>query len=96
MKLDVIRTGVTQMSDDEKIREAQENLNWAIGNLEGNIKCKVIKYKSQNYQVQFFTKEDKLIMPVQIPEEWIKQSGSRENVIHDNLRTLLKTLQSLS
>jgi hypothetical protein len=84
------------MSDDEKIKEAQEILNWAIVNLEGKIKCKVIKYKSQSYQVQFLTKEDKLIMPVQIPEEWIKQSSPRENMIDDKLRTLLKNLQSFS
>lgn len=84
------------MSDDEKIREAQEILNWAILDLEGKIKCKVIKYKSQNYQVQFFAKEDKLIMPVQIPEEWIKQSSPGENLIHDKLKTLLKNLGSYS
>jgi hypothetical protein len=96
MRLDLIRKGVTQMSDDEKIREAQEILNWAIINLEGKIKCKVMKYKSQNYQVQFFTKEDKLIMPVQIPEEWIKQSDPQGNVIEDKLKTLLKNLGSYS
>lgn len=84
------------MSDDEKIREAQEILNWAIVNLEGKIKCKVIKYKSQNYQVQFFAKEDKLIMPVQIPEEWIKQNDPKGNVIGDKLKTLLKNLESFS
>jgi len=84
------------MSDDEKIREAQEVLNGAIVNLEGKIKCKVIKYKSQNYQVQFFTKEDKLIMPVQIPEEWMKQSDPKGNVIEDKLKTLLKNLGSYS
>jgi hypothetical protein len=82
------------MSDDEKIREAQEILNWAIVNLEGKIRCKVIKYKSQSYEVQFVTKEDKLIMPVQIPEEWIKQSSPRENMIDDRLKNLLKNLES--
>jgi hypothetical protein len=82
------------MSDDEKIREAQEILNWAIVSLEGKIRCKVIKYKSQSYEVQFVTKEDKLIMPVQIPEEWIKQSTPRENMIDDRLKNLLKNLES--
>lgn len=65
------------MSEDEKMKEAQEVLNWAIVNLEGKIKCKVMKYKSKNYQVPFFTKEDKLIMPVQIPEEWVKGSDPK-------------------
>jgi hypothetical protein len=57
------------MGQDEKIREAQEILNLAIMHLKGSIKCKVIEYKHENYRVQFFTKDDKLIMPIQIPEE---------------------------
>lgn len=82
------------MSEDEKMKEAQEVLNWAIVNLEGKIKCKVMKYKSKNYQVHFFTKEDKLIMPVQIPEEWVKGSDPKGNVIEARLKTLLKNLGS--
>jgi hypothetical protein len=80
------------MDRDEKIREAQEILNWAITNLSGNITCKVIDYKRENYRVQFFTKENKLIMPVQIPEEWIEDSNPKENFIHDKLKTLLRNL----
>jgi hypothetical protein len=80
------------MGQDEKIREAQEILNLAIMHLKGSIKCKVIEYKHENYRVQFFTKDDKLIMPIQIPEEWIKGTNPRENLIHDKLETLLRNL----
>jgi len=80
------------MDRDEKIRKAQEILNWAITHQSGNITCKVIEYKSANYRVQFFTKENRLIMPVQIPEEWIEDSNLKENFIHDKLKTLLRNL----
>jgi hypothetical protein len=82
------------MSQDEKIREAQEILDWAIIQLNGSIKCKVIDYKHENYRVQFFTKENKLIMPTQIPEEWVKESNPKENFIPDKLKTLLKNLEN--
>jgi len=82
------------MGQEEKIREAQEILNWTIMHLNGSIKCKVIDYKYGNYQVQFFTKENKLIMPVQISEEWVKQSNPKENFIYDKLKILLKNLES--
>ncbi len=39
------------MTEDEKIREAQERLDWAIMHLNGSIKCKVIGYKYRNYKV---------------------------------------------
>ena len=80
------------MERDEEIKEAQEILNWAITYLSGSITCKVIDYKHENYRVQFFTKENKLIMPVQIPEEWIEDSNPKENFIHDKLKTLLRNL----
>jgi len=80
------------MSQDEKIREAQEILDWAIMHLNGSIKCKVIEYKHQNYRVQVFTKENKSIMPVQVPEEWIKGTYPEKNFIHDKLEILLKNL----
>lgn len=80
------------MGQDEKIREAQEILDWAIVHLKGSIKCKVVDYKHQNYRVQVFSKEDKLIMPVQIPEEWVRNSNPRENFIHDRLKILLENL----
>ena len=82
------------MGQDEKIKETQEILNWAIAHLNGNIKCNVTDYKHGNYRVQFLKEDDKPIMPVQIPEEWIKGTNSRENLIHDKLQMLLKNLES--
>ncbi len=76
------------------IGEAQEILNWAIMHINGSIKCKVIDYKYENYRVQVFTKEDRLIMPIQIAEEWVKQSNPKENFIHDKLKALLKNLEN--
>lgn len=80
------------MDRDEKIKEAQEVLNWAIMHLNLSFNCKVMDYKYENYKAQFFTKENKLIMPVQIPEEWIKGSNPRENRIDDRLKALLANL----
>ena len=82
------------MGQEEKIREAQEILNWAIMHLNLNFNCKVIDYKHENYRVQVFTKENKLIMPVQVPEEWIKGSNPKENSIHDRLEALLGNLRN--
>ena len=80
------------MDRDEKIKEAQEVLNWAIVQLNLSFHCKVMDYKYENYRVQFFTKENKLIMPVQIPGEWIKDSHPSENRIDDRLKALLANL----
>jgi hypothetical protein len=82
------------MDRDEKMKEAQEILNWAIIHLNLGINCKVIDYKHENYKVQFLTKENKLIMPVQVPEEWIKGSHPKENVIYDRLELLLANLRN--
>ena len=82
------------MDEDKKIREAQEILAWAIMHLNGSIKCKVIDYKHENYRVQFFTRNNKLIMPVQITEEEIKESNPKENFIPDKLKTLLRNLEN--
>jgi hypothetical protein len=82
------------MSQDEKIKEAQEILDWAIMHLNGSIKCKVIDYKYRNYQVQFFTKGNKLIMPVQITEDEVKETSPKENFIPDKLKTLLRNLEN--
>ena len=82
------------MGQDEKIREVQEILDWAVIHLDLSIQCKVIDYKHENYRVQVFTKENKLIMPIQIPEEWAKESNPKENFIHDGLKTLLKNLEN--
>jgi hypothetical protein len=82
------------MGQDEKIKEAQEILNWAITHLNGSIKCKVTDYKHENYRVQFLKKDDKRIMPIQISEEWIKGTNSRDNLIHDKLQILLRNLEN--
>jgi hypothetical protein len=82
------------MDEDKKIREAQEILDWAIMRLNGSIKCKVIDYKYRNYKVQFFTKDNKLIMPVEITEEEIKESNPKENIIPDKVKTLLRNLEN--
>ena len=82
------------MGLDAKMREAQELLDWAILHLNGSIRCKVIDHKHENYRVQFFTKENKLIMPVLISEDWVKESNPKENLIHDSLKTLLKNLEN--
>jgi hypothetical protein len=84
------------MDRDEKMREAQEILKWAIIHSNLSINCKVIDYKYESYKVQFLTEENKLIMPVQIPEEWIKGSHPKENVIHDRLELLISNLKSYS
>ena len=82
------------MAQDEKIKEAQEILDWAIRYGNGSIKCKVIDYKYNSYRVQFFTKDQKLIMPVQIDEGDVKETRPKENVISDKLKTLLKNLEA--
>jgi len=81
------------MDREEKVKEAQEIVNWAIMFLNLSINCKVMDYKYESYQVQFFTKENKPIMPVQVPEEWIKGSHPKENLIHDRLKALLENLR---
>lgn len=80
------------MDRDEKIKEAQEVLNWAIMHLSLSFHSEVMDYKHENYRVQFFTKENKLIMPVQISEEWIKGSPPSENRIDDRLKALVANL----
>jgi hypothetical protein len=82
------------MGQDEKIKEAQEILNWAITHLKGSIKCKVTDYKHENYRVQFLKKDDKPIMPIQISEEWIKGTNPKGNLIDDKLEILLKNLEN--
>ncbi len=82
------------MDEGEKTKEAQEKLEWAIRHLSGSIKCKVIDYKYKSYRVQFFTKDNKLIMPVQIAEEEIGETKPKENFIPDKLKTLLGNLEN--
>ena len=80
--------------DDEKVKVAQEILEWAIGHLKGSIQCKVIDYKHKDYRIQFFTKDNKLIMSVQISEEEIEGTKPDENSIHDKLKLLIRNLDS--
>jgi hypothetical protein len=80
------------MDGGEKTKEAQEVLNWAIMRLKLSFTCKVLDYKHENYKVEFFTKENKLMMPVQIPEEWIKGSHPGEERLDDRLKALLGNL----
>ena len=82
------------MERDEKMKEGQEILDWAITHLNLSIHCKVMDYKYENYKTQFLTKENKPIMPVQIPEEWIKGSNPKENLIHERLKALLENLRN--
>ncbi len=82
------------MGHDEKVKEAQELLDWALMHLDGSIKCKVIDHKYKSFRVQFFTKDNKLIMPVQIAEEEIGETKPKENSIPDKLETLLRNLEN--
>jgi len=51
-------------------------------------------YKHTNFRVQIFTKENKLIMLVQILEEWIKGTNPRENLIQDTIESLFRNLEN--
>ncbi len=82
------------MEENEKIKKAGEILDWAIMHLDGSIKCKVNDYKYKNYRVQFFTKDNKLIMPVQINEEEIEGTNPNGNSIPDKFKTLLRNLEN--
>ncbi len=81
------------MEENEKIMKAGELLDWAIMHLNGSIKCKIIQYQYKSYRVQFFTKDNKLIMPVQISEEEIGETKPNENFIPDKLTLLLRNLE---
>ena len=81
------------MGQDEEIKPAQEVLDWIITHLNLSIKCKVIEYKRGNYRVQVF-KGDRLIMPIQVTEEWVKESNPKDNLIPDKLKSLLKNLEN--
>ncbi len=83
-----------KVMDDEKVKVAQERLDWAIMRLNGSIRGKVIDYKHKSYRVQFFTKASKLIMPVQISEEEIGETKPSENSISDRLKLLIRNLEN--
>lgn len=80
------------MGQDEKIKEAQEILDWAIMHLNVSIQCEVIDYKHGSYRIQVL-KGDRLVMPIQIAEEDVRESNPKENFIPDKLKTLLKNLE---
>lgn len=82
------------MDREAKIKGAQEVLNWAIMRFNLSFHCKVLDYKYENYRAEFFTKENKLMMPVQIPEEWIEGSHPGEDRLDDRLKALLANLAS--
>ncbi len=84
------------MDRDEKVKEAEEVLNGATVYLKLSFHCKVIDYKHENYKVQFLTKENKLMMPVQIPEEWIQGCHPKENLLNERLELLVSNLRNYS
>ena len=83
------------MDRDEMIRQAQEVLDWLVKQLMLNITCKVVEYKHGNFRVQVL-KGDRLIMPIQVTEEAVKEINPKENVIPDKLKTLLRNLENYS
>ncbi len=84
------------MDRDEKVKEAEEVLNWGIMHLNLSFHCTVVDYKHENYKVQFLTKENKLMMPVQIPEEWIQGCHRKENGIDERLELLISNVRNHS
>ena len=79
------------MGQDEKIREAQEVLDWVVMHLNLSIKCKVIDYKREDYRVQVL-KKDRPFIQIQVTGDWVRESNPKENFIPDKLKTLLKNL----
>lgn len=73
--------------------DAQEILEGAIRQLELSIKCEVKGYRDEKYPTDFFIKEKKLVKSVNIPQEWIEDSAPSENVIRDELKSLLRKLE---
>jgi hypothetical protein len=80
------------MEQDQKTKEAQEILNWAIKNMNLSIHCEIIASKKGYYKVNFLSKENKLIMPVEIAAEWISGTRSKDGKIHDQLGLVLRNL----
>ncbi len=84
------------MEQEQKTKEAQEKLNWAITHMNLNIHCEIIASKKRYFKVQFFSKDNKLIMPVEVSEEWIEDTDPKEKKIHDQLSLVLKNLANYS
>ncbi len=81
------------MAEEEKIREAQKVLDWVSMRLNLSIKCKVTGYKRGNYRVQVL-KGDRLMMPIQVTEEWVKESNPAKNCVADGLEIVLRNLEN--
>ncbi len=77
---------------EKRMRKADEVIRWVISYAKETIKCKVTDYKKHNFRVQFFSSEDKLIMPTEIPEEWVSRTKPEENIVHYQLELLCKNL----
>ncbi len=84
--------GVIQVGQEEKVREAQEVLDWVTMQLRLSVKCRVIDCKHGNYRVQVL-KGDRLVMPIEVAEQWVKESKVKGSSISDSLRTLLTNLE---
>jgi hypothetical protein len=80
---------------EKRIGEAQEIMNWTILHLNGSIKCKVTDYKHENFRVQFFSKDGNLIMPSEIPDEWVEATDPKQNVVYDKLEFLVNNLEKM-
>ena len=81
--------------EERRMQDGQEIMDWVIRSSEGSIMCKVDNYRGEKYQVRFFTYKNELIggRGINIPEEWIKDTNPRENLIHDKLKSLLRHIE---
>ena len=82
------------MVQEQKTKEAQEILSWAIAHMNLSIHCETTASKKGYYKVQFFSKDNKLIMPAEIADEWIKGTKPKEKIIHDQLMMTLRNLEN--
>ncbi len=74
---------------DERIRQAQEKLDFAIKKLNLNIRCEVMNHKDDKFPTQFFTRENKLIIASNIHEDWIEDTNIKEDFIDPKLQKFL-------
>jgi hypothetical protein len=88
------KSGKLENGTRRKIERGSGNTELGDHALKSKSHCKMTDYKYENYRTQFLTKENKLIMPVQVREEWIKDSDPKESLIHDRLKALLRNLRN--
>jgi hypothetical protein len=75
---------------DERIKQAQDKLDWLIKKLDLTIKCKVMNYGDNlEYSVRFLTQDDKLIEKRPINEDLIDDTHPENNYWPDELRSKL-------